>query len=381
MLLENSQPSFLTIPAREKIVAWWNSLDKVLLNAFIALILIGTVLTVAAGPVAAMRKGISNPFHFVERQFVFLIPAVIVFVGTSMLSTLAVRRVGIILGVSALVGMILTLMIGPDVNGATRWLSVGGMSVQPSEFFKPGFAILAAWLVAESQRDSRFPGGVISFGFFALASAILVLQPDYGQLMLLVGIWGMIFFIAGWSWGWVMGLGATATGVLVFGYQFAPHVRSRIDRFFAPETGDTYQVDRSLETISGGGLLGHDLSHTMSVKESLPDAHTDFIFAVAGEEFGFVLCLVIIGLFSLIVLRSLNHASSKNSVFVRSAIAGLGAMFAFQAIVNIGVSLAVLPAKGMTLPFISYGGSSLLTSALAAGFLLALTKKSPEGRH
>ncbi|MEM9421194.1 MAG: putative peptidoglycan glycosyltransferase FtsW [Pseudomonadota bacterium] len=354
---------------------WWTSLDRSLLYTFFALITIGIVLVTAAGPVAAMRKGIDNPLHFVERQFIFLIPAMIIMAGASLLTVTQTRRAGALACLGALGLMVLTVLIGPEIKGSTRWLPVAGFGLQPSEFFKPAFVLTAAWFQAEGARDHKFPGGALSRGLYGIAAILLILQPDYGQLILLTAIWGVMFFIAGWSWSWLLGLGGVMGGVLAFGYNFAPHVRSRIDRFLSPQTGDTYQVDSAMEVISSGGFLGHDLNHASSVKASLPDAHTDFIFAVAGEEFGFVLCLLILGLFAWIVLRSLMIASGHNSIFMRCAVVGLSAQMAFQAIVNVGVNLAVLPAKGMTLPFISCGGSSLLATALTAGWLLALTRQ------
>lgn len=356
--------------------SWWEQIDRTLLGLFAALILIGIVLGVAAGPVAAMRKGIDNPFHFVERQMAFLVPTILVMLAVSTLSLTQIRRLGIVVGAGAIALMGATLLIGPEIKGATRWLDFGGISLQPSELFKPGFAIITAWLLAEQVRDRRFPGGMVSLALFLSAAVILVMQPDYGQLLLLTMIWGTIFFVAGWNWAWMAGLGGFSAAVVAFGYEFAPHFRNRIDRFLAPESGDTYQVDTALNAISGGGLFGHDISDAQGMKTYLPDAHTDFIFAVAGEEFGFLLGIVIISIFCAIMLRSMLHAAQSQSVFIRCAIVGLGAQLAIQALVNIGVSLAILPAKGMTLPFISYGGSSLIAAGLAAGFLLALTRKA-----
>ncbi|MEM9232658.1 MAG: putative peptidoglycan glycosyltransferase FtsW [Pseudomonadota bacterium] len=354
---------------------WWERVDRTLLGLFAALILIGIVLCAAAGPVAAMRKGIDNPFHFVERQLVFIVPAVITMLVVSFLSLNQVRRAGILIGTAALALMMATLIIGPEIKGSTRWLIMAGFSLQPSEFFKPGFAVITAWFLAEQFRDQRFPGGSLSLGLFLIGAMALIWQPDYGQLLLLTAIWGTIFFVAGWNWTWIAGLGGFVAAVLLFGYRFAPHVKSRIDRFLSPESGDTYQVDTALGAISGGGLLGHDFAENPSVKGHLPDAHTDFVFAVAGEEFGFLLCLVILGLFCAIAMRCFLHAARAQSLFVRCAIVGLAAQLTFQALVNIGVSLAVLPAKGMTLPFISYGGSSLIAAGLTAGLLLALTRR------
>jgi cell division protein FtsW len=358
----------------EPVRVWWREIDRPLLYCFGALLLIGLVLCTAAGPVAADRKGIDNPLHFVERQLVFSIPAIALMLGVSLLSNLQLRRTGVLVCAGAFVLMVLTLFLGPEVKGATRWLSIGGFSLQPSELFKPGFVLTASWLLAEAAREKAFPGGAISLAVFVAAGTVLIVQPDYGQLLLLTTMWGVVFFVAGWNWSWILGLGAVVLGVLAFGYRFAPHVRSRIDRFLSPEAGDTYQVDMSMSALSSGGLFGHDLNDAPSVKRSLPDAHTDFIFAVAGEEFGFLLCLVIIAIFLFIALRAISHAMRVESIFVRCAIVGLATHLVFQAFVNMGVAMSLLPAKGMTLPFVSYGGSSLLAAALSGGALLALTR-------
>ena len=362
-------------PSGAALARWWDEIDRPLLACTMALIAIGLVLSLAAGPVAAGRIGIANGLHFFERQVVFLVPALLVMVVLSTLPALAVRRLGVLLAGGALLGMMAALVVGPEIKGAHRWLDFGPVGVQPSEFMKPGFAVLAAWLLAEGARDARFPGGAASFGLYLLTAATLIVQPDYGQWILLTAIWGVIFFIAGWSWGWIAGLGAGAGGALLAGYAVAPHVRSRIDRFLSPESGDTYQTDKALEAISAGRALGHDAHGTGGVKGSLPDAHTDFVFAVAGEEFGFLLCAVILALFATIAWRGFRFAAETPSLFLRCAVAGLTAQLVFQAIINIGVNLAVLPAKGMTLPFVSYGGSSLVATGITMGFLLALTRR------
>lgn len=353
----------------------WASLDRRLLALVGSLVLIGLVLSLAAGPVAAGRIGIANPLHFFERQVVFLVPAAMVAAGLSALSPLMVRRVGTLIGLGAVAGCVLAILIGPEIKGAHRWLDLGVASLQPSEFLKPGFVVASAWFLAEGARDRDFPGGLVNLGAYGACSVILLAQPDYGQWVLLTAIWGTMFFIAGWSWGWIAGLGTAAAGALFAGYHAAPHVRSRIDRFLSPETGDTYQTDKALEAISAGGALGHDAHGAEGVKASLPDAHTDFVFAVAGEEFGFVLCAVLIAIYGAIVVRALKAASSTQSLFVRCAVAGLSAQLAFQAMINIGVNLSVLPAKGMTLPLVSYGGSSLVATGVTVGFLLALTRR------
>ena len=351
------------------------SLDGALLALTGGLVLIGLVLSLAAGPVAAGRIGIANPLHFFERQLVFLVPAAAVACALSFLTPLQVRRVGTLIGLGALGACALAILVGPEIKGAQRWLDLGPVSLQPSEFLKPGFVVASAWFLAEGARDRDFPGGLVNLGAYGACSLVLLAQPDYGQWILLTAIWGTMFFIAGWSWGWIAGLGAAASAALFAGYHAAPHVRSRIDRFLDPQGGDTYQTDKALEAISAGGALGHDAHGTDGVKASLPDAHTDFVFAVAGEEFGFVLCAGLIAIYGGIAWRALRAAGDSPSLFVRCAVAGLSAQLAFQAMINIGVNLSVLPAKGMTLPLVSYGGSSLVATGVTVGLLLALIRR------
>ncbi len=362
---------------RSLVAGWWHSVDHMLVYCAGALILIGVVLCFAASPGTAARLGIDNNFHFIERQMVFLAPAIVLLIGISFLSPLMARRSGVLLFVSALALILLALFVGPKINGAHRWLSLGSFSLQPSEFAKTGFVIAAAWLLAEGSHDKKFPGGLIAMGCYMMLAFMLLMQPDYGQWALVTAVWAMMFFIAGWSWMWIMVLGCIAVTAASLGYLYAPHVATRIDRFLRPAEGDTYQVDKALEALSGGGAFGNP---DTGVKHQLPDAHTDFIFAVAGEEFGFFLCLVILAIYGFFVFRAFQLASLKGSIFIQCAVCGLAAQIGFQAIVNIGVNLRMLPAKGMTLPFVSYGGSSLLATAITVGLILALTRKHSRAR-
>jgi len=352
---------------------WWWSVDRPSLALLAIIILIGAVVLMAAGPSAAARLHISNEFHFSLRQFLFLAPALFLIFGVSFLSPLQARRLGVIVFVAAIVLMIFVLLTGSEVNGAKRWLYLGPASLQPSEFAKPGFIIAAAWMLAEGARDKTFPGGILAMGLYGIFALLLLLQPDFGQWALVTGVWAAMFFIAGWSWLWIILLAIVGAGALTAGYFLSPHVAARIDGFLNPSSSETYQVDKGLEAFANGAMFGR--GDAPPVKGSLPDAHTDFIFAVAGEEFGFVLCLLIIALFAIYVARTMTIASSLRSVFAQCAVAGLAAMIGFQAIINIGVSLRALPAKGMTLPFISYGGSSLLATGLAVGLIIALTRR------
>lgn len=351
--------------------------DGALVYAFLLLALMGFVLSFAAGPVAAARIGISSPFHFTERHLIFLGAAVLAAVGTALLTHFQARRSGIVIGLGALFLIVLALLFGPEIKGAKRWLPIGSFSLQPSEFLKPGFVVIGAWFLSADRQKDSFPGGIASLLLFAVSGAMLLMQPDYGQLLLLTGIWAVMFFVAGWSWAWIGGIGAAVSGILTFGYMTQGHVRSRINRFLDPASGDNYQTEKAAEAISSGGVFGHDLHEVAGVKASLPDAHTDFVFAVAVEEFGLLLGLLIIGLYAVIAVRGFSAALAAEDLFRRTAIAGLTAAITLQATINIGVNVGLLPAKGMTLPLISYGGSSMLATALTAGLLLALTRSKP----
>ena len=355
------------------IARWWWSVDRLSLALIAVIVMVGFVLLLAAGPAAAARLRIADSFHFPVRQLFFLAPALTLMLGVSLMSPLQARRLGVIVFVGAVAMMGLALLFAPDINGAKRWFSIAGFGVQPSEFAKPGFVITVAWMLAENARNPAFPGKLIAAGLYALLLVLLVLQPDYGQAMLVTAAGGVMFFVVGWSWTSIAALGAMATTALTAGYLFAPHLANRINGFLHPDSAETYQVDKALEAIGHGGLFGRG-GDGATVKMQLPDAHTDFIFAVAGEEGGFILGLIVISLFAALVMRVFVRATGLKSVFARCAVSGLGALIGMQSIINIGVNLRVLPAKGMTLPFISYGGSSLLATGLTLGFILALSR-------
>ena len=354
---------------------WWLSVDRPSIAALAAILTIGGVLILAAGPAAAERLRINSDFHFAIRQFLFLTPALALAFFVSLLSPLQARRFGVIIFLGG-VGLMLAALIGGDsINGAKRWLDFGPMLLQPSEFAKPGFVIAAAWMLAEGARDPHFPGGAVAMILYGVFALMLMLQPDFGQWALVTAVWAVMFFIAGWSWRWIAGLGAAGFAAMTAGYFLSPHVAQRINGFLEPGAAENYQVNRAIETLQNGGVVGRFWREDVApVKSALPDAHTDFIFAVAGEEFGFLLCALIIALFAFFVARSLVIAASLKSVFAQCAVSGLAAMIGLQAAINIGVTLRALPAKGMTLPFISYGGSSLLATGLVIGLIFSLTR-------
>lgn len=355
---------------------WWWSIDRLILTGLVALMVSGVVLLMAGGPPVAERLGLST-FHFVNRQAAYLAGALVIFLGVSLMSPRQVRRWALIIYVVSLAMVVATLYFGVEVKGAKRWLTLGPLgSVQPSEFLKPAFVVLAAWAFAEGTRRPDLPGTFFALLLLPVTIVPLVLQPDFGQTMLVSLVWCGLFFVAGLHWFWVIGLGGVGAAGILVAYELVPHVRARIERFMDKGSGDTFQVDTALESFAQGGWLGKGPGEG-TVKRILPDAHTDFIFAVTAEEFGIVVCILLVVLFAIIVLRSLFVAQKAEDPFIRLAVTGLALLFGIQAAINMMVNLHMMPAKGMTLPFISYGGSSLLSLAVGTGFLLALTRRRP----
>ena len=362
---------------KSSVANWWWTVDRWFLAAFLSLMGLGIVLSFAASPAVAERIGLDS-FHFATRQIVFTIPALLAMLTVSFLDVRQIRRMALIMLCVSLLLMVAALYVGVEVKGARRWVSVAGLSIQPSEFLKPAFVIICAWLFAEHARQPDIPGNLFAMILLALVLALLVAQPDLGQTMLVLGTWGVMFFMAGMPWLWIIALGIAGVGGGFAAYTIFPHVAGRIDRFLTGE-GDTFQVDMGREAVIQGGWFGVGPGEG-TIKRVIPDSHADFVFAVAGEEFGIVLCFVIMFLFAFIVLRGLKIALKEHDDFTRYGVAGLVIMFGFQSIINMGVNLQLMPAKGMTLPFISYGGSSLIAIAISMGMVLALTRKRPEKR-
>jgi len=358
---------------------WWWTVDRWTLATVLMIAGIGMVLTLAASPAVAERIGL-DAFHFARRQFVYLPLAVAVMLATSLLSPKGVRRAAVVGFAVALVLTALTPLVGAEIKGATRWIRVGGLSVQPSEFLKPAFVVVAAWLFAARRLDERFPGNVLATALAALVAGLLLLQPDVGMTLLVGAVWAVQFFLAGLPLVLVMALGFVFIGVGFGAYFTFDHVQSRVDRFLDPSADGGFQVARALEAFRNGGLFGRGPGEGR-VKEVLPDTHADFILAVAGEEFGLVVCLVLVALFGFVVLRGFARALRDEDLFVVLAAGGLLALFGFQALINMASSLHLMPPKGMTLPFISYGGSSTLALAWTMGMVLALTRERPDGRR
>ncbi len=354
---------------------WWWTVDRLTLAAIGALMLAGVVLSLAASPPVAARLGL-DPFYFVNRHILYLIPTVAIMLAVSFLNPRQIRRLALVVFAVSIVMVAATPIYGVEIKGARRWLVLLGVNIQPSEFVKPAFVILIAWLFGESAKHPDMPSNALSLAMLLTVVALLVVQPDFGQTMLIALVWSALFFMAGMRLVWVFGLAGVAGIGLMSAYYTVPHVARRIQRFLDPASGDTFNIDIATESFMRGGWFGKGPGEG-TVKRLLPESHTDFVFAVAAEEFGVALCLVLVALFAFIVIRALLRAMRNNDPFTRFAAAGLTMLFATQSAINMAVNLHLIPAKGMTLPFISYGGSSMLSMAYAMGMLLALTREQP----
>jgi cell division protein FtsW len=360
---------------RSGFAAWWWTIDRIALFAMLALIAIGLMLAFAASPAATGGPLTAGDFHYAIKQAAFALIAAFLLGGTSLLSLRQLRITAAITFGLALAGSALVLLTGNEILGARRWINLGWMTLQPSEFLKPGFAVLAAAILSDpTRRQLRSPA--ITAIVLLPALLVLALQPDYGQAFLLLALWGWLLYFAGLNVVWIWTLGGASAALAALAYLFVPHVHHRVEQYFS--TKDTgYQAGVALKAFAHGGVAGVGPG-AGTVKYRIPDAHSDFIFAVAGEEFGLVLCAAIAALFCLLTIRLLLRSAGAREPFAQLAGAGLAVVAALQAFINMGVAVSLLPAKGMTLPFISYGGSSLFAVALTMGFALAVTRQRPK---
>jgi len=355
------------------VARWWWTVDRWSLAALAVLIGFGVVMSLAASPPVAERIGYDG-MHFVRRHLAMLPVAIGVMFLVSLQPPRTIRRIAVIGFAIVLALLAFTFVIGAEIKGARRWINLPGLSLQPSEFVKPTFAVVAAWLFAEQKLHPCFPGNLICTALFLLVMAMLIKQPDIGMAGVVAAVWFAQFFMAGLRLYWAAAGALAGVGALVGAYLYLPHVRVRIDHFLDPTAGDSYQVTRSIEAFANGGLWGRGPGEG-TVKDVLPDAHADFVFAVAGEEFGVIACLAVVALFAFIVLRGFSRMSQEGSLFVLLAATGLLVQFGLQAAINMASSLHLIPTKGMTLPFLSYGGSSMLALGLGMGMMLALTRR------
>lgn len=364
---------------KSRLAAWWFTVDHTLLAAILMLVGAGLVLSLAASPAVAEKKGLAT-FYFAERHFLFAALGVAVMLAVSLLERKAVRRFALVLFVVALAGLIAVNLTGSEINGARRWLRIGGHSLQPSEFAKPAFAVLMAWMFAEAQRRRDMPALPIAVLTGVILAGLLVAQPDVGQTLLVAVVWGAQFFLSGQPIIAAVGLVGVGALGLAAAYNIFPHVAGRVDRFLTPHIGDNTQVSRAIQSFTEGGFLGRGPGEG-TIKTVLPDAHTDFIFAVVAEEYGVIACLILLGIFAFIVLRAFFAASREPDAATRLAIQGLALLFGFQALINMAVNVGLIPAKGMTLPYISAGGSSTIAISITLGMILALTRRRADLAH
>ena len=359
------------------VAQWFWTVDRGLLGAALALMGLGVALSYASSPSAILAdESITDPFHYSWRMMVFSGAGLTLMLTSSLLSPRGVRRIAVLALFGAIVVMMALPFIGDTVKGAARWVNFGPFSLQPSEFAKPGLIVFAAWMFAEAQKGQGVPGVTIAFGFYALTVCLLLIQPDIGQTLLITTTFMAVFFMAGVPFKWMAVLASAGMAGLVSLYFVFGHMRDRLSRFFSPETTDTHQIDSAAEAIRAGGLVGRGIGEGV-MKRHVPDLHTDFIYSVGAEEFGLVLSLTMISLYAFIVVRGMRRAMKLTDPFEQTAAAGLFMLIGLQACINVAVNLNLIPTKGMTLPFISYGGSSMLAMGLTMGFALALTRRRP----
>jgi cell division protein FtsW len=369
-------PPFLRSTDLSPIARWWGTIDRPVFALAAMLMTVGLVFSFASSGAATDRLNYGNEYYFVIRQAFFVCIGACTIIGLSFLSPTDARRAAAAFYVIAVLLMIYILLFGHEAKGAQRWLRVGGFSLQPSEILKPALVVVAAWLFSKKLENPMFPAARVALALYALPVALLILQPDIGQTGLLTLAFLTVFFIAGMPWVWIAGFfGAAVIGCGAI-YVAFDHVQKRVNGFLNPETGETYQTDRALDAIASGDFLGKGPGEG-SIKHFLPDAHTDFIYSVASEEFGLIASVGLIALFGALVVRGLHIANRQGEAFPQLAATGLFTLIGYQSAINLAVNLNLMPAKGMTLPFISYGGSSILGSAITIGLALALTRKRP----
>lgn len=353
------------------IKGWWRSIDQQMIIALVILFVFSIMLVTTSGSAVANRIGL-NEYYFASRQLFYLASAFLLIIFFSFFSRKWLKRFSILGFIGSILLLILVRFYGYEVKGATRWINILGLSIQPSEFVKPFFAVVAGWILS-LKFEGEFPSFSICISLYSIVALLLIIQPDFGMLVMVTAVFGIQLFIAGMPIFWII----LAAFMLVFGvtaaYFWLPHVTKRINSFLDPDSSSNYQVGKSIRAFEHGGLYGRGPGEG-AVKQVLPDSHTDFIFAVAGEEFGAIICLIIVGIFAFIVIRSLLKLINEEDKFIQLAASGIISQIGLQAIINIGVTLNLLPTKGMTLPFISYGGSSTLAIAIATGMLLGFTK-------
>ena len=358
---------------------WFWEIDRVLLLLVAILIGVGLIAVAAASPAAAVRYSggavVVAPLYYLYRQLMWLAVGLPVMLVVSMLDKERARRLAMGLAAFFVVMLAAVPLIGVEVNGARRWIGVGVAQVQPSEFLKPLFVVVIAWLLSLRAKDRSLPVIPITGAVTLAIAGLLMKQPDFGQTVIFLTIWVALLMIAGVPMKWLTALGALGLGGIVAAYYLYPVATARIDKFLTG-SGDTYQMDSAHNTLVNGGLIGTGPG-AGTMKFRLPEPHTDYIFSVIGEEFGLLACVGIALIYLAIVVRVLVKLLDEEDEFLLLAAAGLVTQFGLQALINIAVNVQLAPSKGMTLPFISYGGSSMVALSIGFGLLLAFTRRNP----
>jgi cell division protein FtsW len=374
---EHAQTHAFSRADRTRIGQWWWTVDHWLLGATLALIALGVLLCFGSSPAAASRLKIDFPFHFAVRQSIFAVGGIAVLLATSILPPKGVRRTAFFIYLVAIGAMLTLFFLGHAAKGATRWVDIAGFTMQPSEFMKPALIVLVSWMFSEGQKGEGVPGVSIAFGLYIVAVALLLVEPDVGQTVLITIAFGACFWMAGVPMSWVMALGAVALAGLGSTYFLFQHVSTRVNDFFSHDkTLPNLQAYRAAQAIAAGGFFGRGPGEGI-MKREVPDMHTDYIYSASAEEYGLWLSLILIALFMFLTLRGLFRAMRLSDPFEQVAAAGLFVLVGMQAFINVAVNLDLMPTKGMTLPFISYGGSSMLAMGLTMGMALALTRRRP----
>ena len=362
----------LSAQSDNPIIRWWWSIDRLNFILILSLAFIGVVMVATASPSVATRIDLGG-YHFLIRHVMFLFPALFIMVALAWVMPRNIWRVACILYAVAFIGVIATLVSGDEIKGAMRWIRLFGFSVQPSEFIKPAFIVLSAWFLSKQRLEIDFSGVIIALVLYAVTAGILIMQPDFGMFFLISIVFGMQIFLAGCPLRYVFVLGFIGIISICVAYMSLSHVQSRIDRFLFPEGADTYQIDRSKEAFMNGGIIGTGPGQG-TVKNQVPDVHADFIFTAMGEEWGFILTSLFVLMLGFIFFRFFTRFSRSESLFIMLAGGGLTFMLAMQSFIHMGSTLQLIPAKGMTLPFVSYGGSSLIAVGISFGIILNLSR-------
>ena len=352
---------------------WWWTVDRVMLFSFIMMIAFGVLMAMAATPMVAARIGIEK-FYFLKRHLLYIIPSFGIMFFVSILDNRNLKKFALILYFFSIFLIFLTLLFGTEIKGARRWISLFGLSIQPSEFAKPALIIITAWMFSKQQKEPEFRGKFIAAVFWLFLAFLLVLQPDIGMLVVVSAVWFGQLFLNGLPIIFVVVTVISGLSAFVLAYMFLPHVTARVDKFLDPSSGDNYQITKSLDAFSAGGLFGVGPGEGI-VKKNLPDAHADFVFSVLGEEFGFFVCAILVILIAFIVIYGMLKLLKESNLFSIFSMVGLLSQFGLQAFINMASSLHLIPTKGMTLPFISYGGSSMFAISITAGMILAIGRK------